>query len=365
MSLLTRCPVCTTLYRVVPDQLRISEGWVKCGQCGDIFDASQYLIEADIDPEPQHGAAVEPSPMLDVGALHDSTEDVEAPAPTDIDATDSSAPSAPDSYVDSDGHFASEMTTAAEVGIDSDWSYELGDGLDQDDVPAGEAPMSALADGDSASQLEPDSAPAPQFEPNQVRWDDAPPTNSTTTLATSAALPDDVLVTFMQGAKQTLFWQQPLVRVVLVLVSLALGLTLSGQWVYLERDRLAAQQPELKPMLQAFCRVTNCEVQPLKRIESLTVDSVGFHQLGKETYRLTFTVKNSSQLPLAMPYVELALTDAQDRPVYRRVFSSNDLGVAGTEIAAGADWSADVALRVNTEALAQRVFGYRLLVFYP
>lgn len=369
MSLLTRCPVCTTLYRVVPDQLRISEGWVKCGQCGDIFDASQHLIEADLDPEPQRGAAVEPSPTQDAGAIFDPADDAVATARTDIDATDFSVPSAPDPGLDLNAPVAPETTAEAEADgdacIDANWSYELGDGLHQDDVAAGEAPLSAPDAGDSNQQPEPESAPAPQFEPHQVRWDDAPPTNSTTTLAADAALPDDVPVTFMQGGKQTLFWQRPLVRVVLALVCLALGLSLAGQWVYLQRDRLAAQQPDLKSMLQAFCRVTNCEVQPLKRIESLSVDSVGFHQLGKETYRLTFTVKNSYTLPLAMPYVELALTDAQDRPVYRRVFSSKDLGVTGTEIAAGADWPADVAMRVNTDALAQRVFGYRLLVFYP
>ena len=61
----------------------------------------------------------------------------------------------------------------------------------------------------------------------------------------------------------------------------------------------------------------------------------------------------------------LTLTDLHDLPVYRRVFSSKDLGAAGTEIAAGADWSGVVALRVNSDALGQRVLGYRLLVFYP
>ncbi|PKO43274.1 MAG: hypothetical protein CVU30_07875, partial [Betaproteobacteria bacterium HGW-Betaproteobacteria-3] len=43
MSLITRCPACTTTFKVVPDQLRISEGWVRCGQCAHIFDASVHL----------------------------------------------------------------------------------------------------------------------------------------------------------------------------------------------------------------------------------------------------------------------------------------------------------------------------------
>ena len=55
MSLITRCPACQTLFKVVPDQLRISEGWVRCGQCDEVFDASIHLL-----PDTQ---AVEPAPV--------------------------------------------------------------------------------------------------------------------------------------------------------------------------------------------------------------------------------------------------------------------------------------------------------------
>ena len=43
MSLITRCPACGTMFKVVPDQLRISEGWVRCGHCAEVFDASAHL----------------------------------------------------------------------------------------------------------------------------------------------------------------------------------------------------------------------------------------------------------------------------------------------------------------------------------
>src|SRR3954467_7126180 len=45
MSLITRCPACGTMFRVVPDQLRISEGWVRCGHCAEIFDATAHMAE--------------------------------------------------------------------------------------------------------------------------------------------------------------------------------------------------------------------------------------------------------------------------------------------------------------------------------
>ena len=43
MSLITRCPVCTTMFKVVPDQLRVSDGWVRCGQCNEVFDANAHF----------------------------------------------------------------------------------------------------------------------------------------------------------------------------------------------------------------------------------------------------------------------------------------------------------------------------------
>ena len=63
MSLITRCTACQTLFRVVPDQLRISDGWVRCGQCGEIFDAAQNLLMGQDDavaaPQATHGTAVD------------------------------------------------------------------------------------------------------------------------------------------------------------------------------------------------------------------------------------------------------------------------------------------------------------------
>lgn len=46
MSQITRCPACSTQFKVVADQLRISEGWVRCGHCAEVFDASKSLMPA-------------------------------------------------------------------------------------------------------------------------------------------------------------------------------------------------------------------------------------------------------------------------------------------------------------------------------
>ena len=43
MSQATHCPSCATLLKVVPNQLRSSYGWVRCGKCKNVFDATLTL----------------------------------------------------------------------------------------------------------------------------------------------------------------------------------------------------------------------------------------------------------------------------------------------------------------------------------
>ena len=50
MSQITRCPSCATMFKVVADQLRISEGWVRCGHCQQVFDASAHLQPSQPPP---------------------------------------------------------------------------------------------------------------------------------------------------------------------------------------------------------------------------------------------------------------------------------------------------------------------------
>lgn len=52
MSLATTCPNCGTCFRVVQDQLRVSEGWVRCGHCQQVFNALESLFDLDAPQEP-------------------------------------------------------------------------------------------------------------------------------------------------------------------------------------------------------------------------------------------------------------------------------------------------------------------------
>jgi predicted Zn finger-like uncharacterized protein len=59
MSLVTRCPVCATAFRVQRAQLAARGGRVRCGKCGGIFDGVAGLVE-----EGESRLSLEPSPQL-------------------------------------------------------------------------------------------------------------------------------------------------------------------------------------------------------------------------------------------------------------------------------------------------------------
>jgi len=333
MSLLTRCPACTTLYRVVPDQLRISQGWVKCGQCGEIFDASQHLIEAYTEPETLspdvHRPTTEP-------AFADALIDVRT-EPT----LDELAPpvAAPDVELAPDISLPADLEPIADATPNGGLNSREG---------ASSVSLDALATR-SAQHIE-----VADWQAGRPEIDPPPPSGH-----------DLDQVSFLNESRRQLFWDQPLVRAVLLCASVALCLGLLAQWVYQDRDHLAAAKPEMKPWLEKFCTAVNCSVRPLRRIDALVVDTAAFNKLGPDAYRLSFTVKNQGNLAVALPSVEVTLSDLQDQVVIRRVFEPLDLSATANILAAGGEWPVSVAVRLKSDAATPRVVGYRVIAFYP
>ncbi len=52
MSLATRCTHCGTIFKVVEDQLKVSEGWVRCGRCNEVFHALPTLLDLEREAPP-------------------------------------------------------------------------------------------------------------------------------------------------------------------------------------------------------------------------------------------------------------------------------------------------------------------------
>jgi len=169
----------------------------------------------------------------------------------------------------------------------------------------------------------------------------------------------------MRDAAPIPIWEPGTVKRALAGIAIVLTLGLGAQWVYQDHDRLSASRPNWQPALTKVCAFLRCSVQPLQKIESMAIDSAAFTKLGPDRYRLSFVLKNTDPLMLAVPSVELTLTDVQDQVVVRRVLSPRELAAASERLPAASEWPVAVNLRVTSDVSSLAVVGYRLLAFYP
>ncbi len=192
-----------------------------------------------------------------------------------------------------------------------------------------------------------------------------PPLPETVVAIVSQGAADAPEVSFLRADQQASIWRRPAVRIGLIVVLLVLLALLAAQILLKERDRVAAVQPAMLPLLQALCAAAGCSVSPLRQIESVVIDSSSFSRVRGDDYRLGFSLKNTAAIDIAMPAIELSLTDPQDQPVVRRVLLPTDFGARSAALAAASVWTGSLALTVQPGAGSDRIAGYRLLAFYP
>ena len=168
---------------------------------------------------------------------------------------------------------------------------------------------------------------------------------------------------FVRAAQRKAFWHSPGMRALLLLVGGLLLAALAGQWALHERHYLAAREPQLRPYLQQACEVLQCQVGRYQNIAAVAIESSGFNKSARgEGYQLSLSLRNQASLPVAMPAVELTLTDTQEQVVLRRVLLPEELS-APAVLAAEADWNGSIPITLSGAAL--RLAGYSVIAFYP
>ncbi len=180
-----------------------------------------------------------------------------------------------------------------------------------------------------------------------------------------AALDDAVdsrLLTFVQQADKAERWRQPWVRATMVGAAAALALLLAAQLVVTRRDAVVASWPEARSLVQTLCAPLDCRIEPLRRIEQVSVDSSGLTRIDDgPVYRLALVLRNRSDVPLLTPSIDLSLTDASGALVSRRVLSAGELGASRTTIAA----QQELPLQALLMSADRPLTGYTIEIFYP
>jgi predicted Zn finger-like uncharacterized protein len=366
MSLITSCPACGTMFRVVPDQLKISEGWVRCGHCSEVFDATANLTDESIlGPVADAQATTQPG-SLPAAAERSAPARPPAAAPRPADSPTIPAPlqTRPAELYEPRPPVAQRPPAVprAPVAPAPAGAPEAADSRTSSD------PSDFFAE-DSHATLEPSPLDAPfVFRPSELSVRDSAqpePGRESQMLPGDFDEPEPVPnVSFVRQARRKAFWRRPFVRMMLALLTLALGAVLLLQAAYQDRDRLALAQPALRPALEHMCELLHCRLGPPRQIEAIVIDSSGFNRLRNDTYRLSFTLRNTGPVQVAAPAMELTITDSQDQTIARRVLTPAELGAENNVIAPATELSRSVGLVLNTGGAA-RVAGYRLLAFYP
>ncbi len=400
MSLITRCPACATQFKVVPDQLKLSDGWVRCGHCSDVFDATRYLQSWSPGNSPSKSSGVQqvpppssrerPAQPLVKAAVPSSA--TQAAGPTSEAAGESAPAPIPEAA----------CATLHANDIDQDLVFSAPDlPLDtkpsrpRDVSPSAAAPRAQAAvepvDRDTANasdfHAELQRFAAGQGKPSEagpVAFPVGPavssPAGVSPSVVAKAVQPREVEVAqppdsqagvavalepnFMRQARQRAFWRSPTVRVLLTLVALLLSVVLTAQWAVQERDRLAARHPHLQPLLASLCEPLGCTIGAVRDLRAVVIDSATLTRKRGDFYAFDLVLKNTADTPLAVPALELSLTDTADTVISRRVFLPQEL--SGVPPLLPPQSTVPVSLRLSLVVGNELpMAGYRALVFYP
>ncbi|MEP7303447.1 MAG: DUF3426 domain-containing protein, partial [Caldimonas sp.] len=166
---------------------------------------------------------------------------------------------------------------------------------------------------------------------------------------------------FMRRAERRARWRSGPVRLALG-AACALGLAiLLVQAGHHFRDTAAASWPAARPALAAWCRTAGCTLEPPRHIDDIAVESSALTRAtGLDAFVLSVTLKSRSSLALALPSVDLSLTDGNGRLVARRALAPRDFGAANVLPPGG-----EAPLQVMLNAGGARVAGYTVEIFYP
>lgn len=153
----------------------------------------------------------------------------------------------------------------------------------------------------------------------------------------------------------------------LAVAVLTLTLLAQGLWVF--KNVLAARYPAARPVLVEACAALGCTVELPAQIDVLAVETGELQSLDSSAdisnFAFTTLLRNQAELVQAWPHLELALTDASDKTLVRRVFTPADYLPPGPLLSRGFAARSEQSVKLRFELKQLKASGYHLAIFYP
>ncbi len=266
MTLAVQCPQCLTAFKVVQDQLKVAQGWVKCGRCEQVFDARSHWLP--------------------------------------LDEQDPLKPNAPSADGGSVPLHATQFATVPEP-----------------------VPVPVLAMG--VGTISPSAGTHGQPELKDHLGEPVPP-------------------------RPRRIW-----AVLIVCLSLALG----AQITWWNKSQWLAHWPVAHEWAQSVCAQWRCQLDWPQDLGLVMIERAHFEPDGEGHHRLQIQLTNRANHPVATPWLDLILTDGEDRIVIRRALAPEEMGLP-KHLTPGVDAVSSVHWRVDSD-VEERLSGYRAEIFYP
>ena len=316
MNYITACPACETQFLLTKAHLKAYKGKVQCGHCEHIFNAKNRLTEVsdDVHSAAEYQASIE-------SAGHEPQVGARL----------------------QDGISVQENTpTIEEKPIDAVLNNVLENVPSLQDLTSNQDDSQAYLD-DSTIVTTPEMMEAYAAEPIH------------------APIEIEDLTTDIRFSKPKTKINYGLIFAGLLLAALA-GL----QTTYAKRTQIAADYPQIKPLLMQACAALQCKIDLPKNLDLLTIDDSDMQEDENHADVIKFSslLINNANYAQSYPDIELTLTATDDQPVLRRLIKPAEYLKINTVVPAGlaAREEVRINLAINVKDLA--VAGYRVLVVY-
>ncbi|MDB5776583.1 MAG: hypothetical protein JWP38_2716 [Herbaspirillum sp.] len=356
MALATKCPFCQTTFRVANDQLKLRGGLVRCGQCQEVFDGNAHLLaeQQNTGNWPMLPAAPPPPAITPaIARANAAAPDYGVPA----------APALPDAETIAEIEAAWELPPA-----DPAFSLDAGD-VDTEAAPGKTPAGEPYIDYEQGDIVPPESAwgMEDRIDDGESGIDHSEEVGHDIEDGDDnddgdiAAAPGFVLSAQQRERRARVR------RILAIIACVLLIFAALAQGIYLERDRIAAALPQLRPALAAACLPLGCTVGLQHQIGQLSIESNQLQAAapGESALTLSLLLGSRSADAQAWPHIELTLNDDDGNALLRRVFAPADYLPSSRLIDAGIPANSEQPVKLTFILTQASASGYRVYLFYP
>jgi predicted Zn finger-like uncharacterized protein len=182
----------------------------------------------------------------------------------------------------------------------------------------------------------------------------------------SKALLKDSQASYFQTIDQKTERKNRIYKWLISLLATFLLIAAVAQSIYFWRNDITIYYPKLKPLLTQACKKLACSISFPKKIEFIIIDDSDMQEDADHEGLIHFssTLINQAGFIQTYPNIELTLTDTEDKPKLRRIFTPIEYLPEHTDVASGLPAGAEIKVKLALTAQDEPVAGYRISVSY-